>query len=67
MNFCFLQTGFGQHFSYELGDDAAALLHLRLLGIGQIGYDADDVARTRRLARIAHDEQLHDAVVRISE
>ena len=48
-------AGFGEHLGDEFGDDAAALLHLGLLRVGQIGYDADDVARARRLACVAHD------------
>ena len=59
-------AGFFEHLGHELRHDASAILHLRLLRVGQVRYDAYDVACTRRLARIANDQELHDVIIRFS-
>lgn len=61
------QTGLAHHLCQQLGNDAAALAHLALLRVRQIRDDADNRTCRRRLARVRHDQQLHDVVVHIPE
>ncbi len=57
---------FGQHLRHQLRYNAAALLHLRLLGIRQVRYDADYIPGTGGLAGVAHYQKLHYVVIGLS-
>lgn len=60
-------TGFAHHAGDELGDDGAPLPHLALLAVGEVGEDACDALGAGGLARVHHDQHLHDGGVHISE
>ncbi len=45
------------------GGNGAPLSLLGLLSIGQVGQNANDVLCRRRLASVAHQQHLHDAVI----
>ena len=53
----------GHHGRQQFGGDAASPLHHALLAVRQVGHHSNDLAGGGCLAGVAHDQELHNAIV----